>query len=189
VSTECSATFITVCVDPFTPSTNSQNAGPIAKIEGVTNSSLASDALLTCLEALTESFRTAKLSGRALYAKIGLSVLAILVPPSRTEVLILPETGPEQLGGAVQPGVIIGSSLGGVVLLGLLGAVAAYLYLWRKRKSETGLTLKHESSFGTVVAPEETTAINARTPEEIAGIRAERAAKRAPTEEPVDEKL
>ena len=188
MSTECSATFTTVCVDPFTPSTNSQNAGPTAKIEGVTNSSLAADALLTCLEALTESFRTAKLSGRALYAKIGLSVLAVLVPPSRMEVLILPETGPEQLAtAAVQPGVIIGSSLGGVVLLGLLGAVAAYLL--RKRKSETGRTLKHESSFGTVVAPEESAAINARTPEEIAAIRAERAAKRAPAEEPVHENL
>lgn len=146
MSTECSATFTTVCVDPFTPSTNSQNAGPTAKIEGVTNSSLAADALLTCLETLTESFRTAKLSGRALYAKIGLSVLAVLVPPSRMEVLILPvETAPGQLGVAVDPGIVVGSSLGGVVVLGLLGAIAVYLYLLRKRKLEMTIaaTLEH----------------------------------------------
>lgn len=163
MSTECSAAFITVCVDPFTPSTNSQNAGPTAKIEGVTNSSQAAEALLTCFQAL---FTPGGGGRRALTewlttvsAKLGVTVLAVLVPPSLAEWLVLPdEAGPKRHSSdLVQPGVIVGSSLAGVAVLGLLCAVAGYLYLLKKRKSETtpGVKLTHATDTKAVAPTKE----------------------------------
>lgn len=158
ISAECSATFVSVCVDPFTPSASSQNAGPTAKIEGVTNSSQAAEALLTCLEALTQSPSTAGASSRRRqsFSSIGVSVLGVLVPPSLTEWLILPIEAAEVVPTApheVQPGVIVGATLAGVVVLGLLGAAAWYVL--KKRTSETiaGVTLKRSSSTGAAVEP------------------------------------
>ena len=83
-------------------------------------------------------------------------MLGVLVPPSLTEWLILPSEAAEVVPTApqeVQPGVIVGATLAGVVVLGLLGAAAWYVL--KKRRSETiaGVTLKRSSSTGAAVEP------------------------------------
>ena len=116
-STECSATFLDVCVTPM----GAQNAGPTAKIEGITNSTQAADALLACLQGMTASLSTAS-------AKLGASVLEVLVAPSLTEAIVMPlEIEPEAPAeGGASPGVIV------VVILAFFavpGALAGYPYL------------------------------------------------------------